>query len=64
MSLKYQVTFNYNMRKCFGRHGLCHRINGPAVIHYNGDEYWLRYGFKFRPNNLPACTTLTKTSIW
>lgn len=43
MTLKYQEVRKFNCFRYF-RHGLKHRIDGPATVWVDGDTVWWEFG--------------------
>lgn len=44
MSLKYEVIVFKGNIVSYGRYGISHRKDGPAMICHNGDKYYRLYG--------------------
>ena len=45
------------------RDGILHRLNGPALTHPNGSQYWFQYGKQHRTDG-PAITRGNNSKSW
>jgi hypothetical protein len=53
MSLKYEIEVDSSISTTYRQHGQRHRVNGPAILWNDGDQWWYQYG-KLHRTNGPA----------
>lgn len=61
MSLTYECTRYWNCLD-YTRHGMPHKVDGPAEVWNSSDLIWLQYGITHR-NDGPAYIILNDTKI-
>jgi hypothetical protein len=62
MSLKYEVHSD-RKRVLHRSHGKIHRLNGPAIVWFNGEMRWEQYDVPHRTDG-PAIVSEIVGNIW